>query len=325
MPIQPAQRLSLQCNDGEEAQSFLSKSYVPLRVASTRTPVDFETFAVHCDGMGFSTATSRSGIQLAFDAPFDGYGMSIPLSGKLSVGTGHRVPTTSRADGGLMMDSRTVESALFSAHSAWHRITASTEALHRHLTSLTEQPVHHRLQFVPHFRTDQGTSRLILGLSQALIEGMRGDAPLLSAPAAVVSLKETVLSVFIEGMRHSHSELLGRRVALPAPRHVKRAIEFMHANLLKPLQLEDIAQASQTSARSLQSAFRQFRGTTPMEHLRRLRLEGARSELKQGLPGTTVAEVAYRWGFAHHGLFSSRYARLFGESPSTTLRAHRQG
>lgn len=164
---------------------------------------------------------------------------------------------------------------------------------------------------------------MILGLSRAIIDGMRGDAPLLSAPTAFVSLKEAVLSVFIEGMRHSHSELLDRRVALPTPRHVKRANEFMHAKLLKPLQLEDIAQASQTSARSLQSAFRQFRGTTPMEHLRRLRLEGARSELKQRIPGTTVADVAYRWGFAHHGLFASRYAKLFGESPSTTLKTYR--
>lgn len=117
MPIQPAQCFSLECNDGEEAQSFLSKAYVPVRVTPTRKPVDFETFAVHCDGLGFSTAKSRSGLQLTFDEPFGGYGMSIPLSGTLSVGTGTREPMTSRVDGGLMMDSRTVESATFSSNS----------------------------------------------------------------------------------------------------------------------------------------------------------------------------------------------------------------
>lgn len=324
MPTQPVQRFSLQCNDGEEAQSFLSRAYVPLHVKATHEPIDFETIAVHCGGLGISTSTSRSGIQMMFDEPFDGYGMSMPLSGVMSVDIGAGASATSLVNGGLMMDSRTVESAMFSSHSVWHRITLSTDELHGRLVALTEQPVHRRLQFTPHFQMDRGASRMLLTLGRIIIDGMQGDAPLLSAPTAIANLKETVLSMFIEGMPHSHTEHLNRQVALPAPRHVKLAIEFMHANLLSPLRLEDIAQASRISARSLQLAFRQFRGTTPMEHLRRLRLEGARSELRQGVPGTTVADVAYRWGFSHHGMFARRYAKLFGESPSATLRSRRR-
>ena len=107
-----AQRLSLQCNDGEQAQAFLSRIYVPLRVtARGRDPVDFETHAVHCGGLGFSTSTSRSGIQLILDEPFDGYGMSMPLAGSMSVASGGGEPTTSRANGGLMMDSRAIDAS----------------------------------------------------------------------------------------------------------------------------------------------------------------------------------------------------------------------
>lgn len=319
-----AQRLSLQCNDGEQAQAFLSRIYVPLRVtARGRDPVDFETHAVHCGGLGFSTSTSRSGIQLILDEPFDGYGMSMPLAGSMSVASGGGEPTTSRANGGLMMDSRAIDAATFSSRSVWQRITLSTEVMHERLATLTERPVHHRLQFAPHFRMDHGACGLILALSQTIIDGTRGDAPLLSAPMAMANLRESVLWTFIEAMPHSHSAQLGRRATVPAPRHVRRAIEFMHAHLLQPLRLEDIALASQTSARSLQLAFRRFRDTTPMEYLRRLRLDGARSELMQGVPGTTVAAVAYRWGFPHHGMFAQRYAKAFGETPSATLRNHR--
>lgn len=34
----------------------------------------------------------------------------------------------------------------------------------------------------------------------------------------------------------------------------------------------------------------------------------------------TVAEVAYRWGFAHLGRFAHDYRARYGESPSTTSR-----
>ena len=61
-----AQRLSLQCNDGEQAQAFLSRIYVPLRVAARgRDPVDFETHAVHCGGLGFSTDSANCDLAVA--------------------------------------------------------------------------------------------------------------------------------------------------------------------------------------------------------------------------------------------------------------------
>lgn len=326
MPSQFARRLTLQSNTGEEAQAFLSSIYVPLRIAAqTRDPVDLETQAVHCGGLGFSTNTSHSGLRFIFDEPFDGYGMSIPLTGSMSVEAGAGDPTRSRVNGGLMMDSLTVDAATFAARSTWQRITVDTETLHERLATLTERPVHHRVRFDPHFRMDHGACGLIMSISRAIIEGTRGDAPLLSAPLAMANLRESVLWSFVEAMPHSQSPHLNRPVAAPAPRQLRRAIEFMHANVLLPIRLEDVASASQVSVRSLQLAFRRFRNTTPMEYLRHLRLEGARSELLRGVPGATVAAVAYRWGFSHHGVFSRRYARLFGESPSTTLRNHREG
>jgi AraC-like DNA-binding protein len=69
-------------------------------------------------------------------------------------------------------------------------------------------------------------------------------------------------------------------------------------------------------------AFRRHVGTTPTDHLRRVRLERARRDLEAGDPvrGDTVAEIATRWGFAHHGRFAIDYRRVFGCSPSHTLR-----
>jgi len=51
----------------------------------------------------------------------------------------------------------------------------------------------------------------------------------------------------------------------------------------------------------LQRAFRQYRDTTPMGYLRRIRLDHAHRELLTADPsrGDTVSAIAARWGFAH--------------------------
>ena len=103
---------------------------------------------------------------------------------------------------------------------------------------------------------------------------------------------------------------------------VRRAIAYMEENLSWPIGLPDIAKALDVSVRSVQKAFHDDLGTTPMNYLRDRRLERARAELADALPsdGVKVTDVAERWGFGHLGNFSAMYRKRFGESPSETLR-----
>jgi AraC-like DNA-binding protein len=314
-------RVSLQSSAPEETQSFLSSLFGSVTVKPTGTErFDFEATMVVCEGVCFGTAHSRSGIEMMFNEPFDGYGMSLLSEGVLSVDTAALGQLVSPTNSGVIVDLLGVSEATFVPRTGLQQIVVDSDALHRHIALLTERPLRQRVKFAPHFDRESGAARLLLAVVQAIMNGTRGPAPLLAAPTAVASLKSSILSVFVENMPHNYSDLLGRRVPLPAPGSVKRAIDFMHARLTEPLHLEHIARAAQTSPRSLQVAFRKFCGMTPMEYLKRLRLEGARSELLEASSGSRVADVAYRWGFAHHGMFSASYAKAFGESPSATLR-----
>ena len=75
--------------------------------------------------------------------------------------------------------------------------------------------------------------------------------------------------------------------------------------------------------RTLQYAFRRHRDTTPLAYLRRVRLALAREDLVAAEPGdgTTIAEVAARWGYARPGRFADAYRQMYGEPPSQTLRS----
>ncbi|SHL33712.1 helix-turn-helix domain-containing protein [Roseibium suaedae] len=81
-----------------------------------------------------------------------------------------------------------------------------------------------------------------------------------------------------------------------------------------------ICGAVRVCERTLQYAFRDYAGMTPTAYLRLLRLNRVRAILsKAEADGTTVTEVAMRFGFLHLGRFAQDYKKVFGESPSATL------
>jgi AraC-like DNA-binding protein len=107
-----------------------------------------------------------------------------------------------------------------------------------------------------------------------------------------------------------------------APAVLRRAISYIDDNAQGDISLNDIADAVYLTPRALQYMFRKHRDCTPMEYLRRVRLDNARRELSDSnRMQTTVAAIAARWGFAHMGRFAVWYRDAYGESPHVTLRA----
>jgi len=85
--------------------------------------------------------------------------------------------------------------------------------------------------------------------------------------------------------------------------------------------LSELCEAANVSERTLQYAFSDIIGMSPLTYLHRLRLHRARDELRKAEKGTTtVTDVALNWGFWHFGEFSRAYRNCFGEAPSRTLR-----
>lgn len=104
---------------------------------------------------------------------------------------------------------------------------------------------------------------------------------------------------------------------------LRRAMTFIEAHPDAGLTAADIAQAAHVTTRAVQLAFQRHLGSTPMAYLRRVRLDQAHRELLAADPGdgTTVADVAYRWGFSSPGRFAAQYRKAYGRYPSSTLRS----
>jgi len=106
------------------------------------------------------------------------------------------------------------------------------------------------------------------------------------------------------------------------PATLARAIAFIDANADIEITLADIAHAACVSVRAVQLAFRRGLDTTPTAYLRRVRLERAHQQLRGASPqdGTTISQIAARWGFADPSRFTALYRRTYGQLPSQTLR-----
>ncbi|MDO9397125.1 MAG: helix-turn-helix domain-containing protein, partial [Herbiconiux sp.] len=107
----------------------------------------------------------------------------------------------------------------------------------------------------------------------------------------------------------------------PSSARLRTALEYLQHHAHEAITPADAARAAGMHTRTLQQATRSHLGVSPSEYLRGVRLDRARHDLTEGMPGSqTVAAIAHDWGFGHLGRFSAFYRGRFGERPGDTLR-----
>ena len=113
-------------------------------------------------------------------------------------------------------------------------------------------------------------------------------------------------------VRHARSNLAQRR------RVVRRAEALIRGRLDNPPSVTELCEATHASRRLLFYAFGELLGRSPAAHAKILRLHAARRRILARSRERCVQQIGFDLGFWHPGQFAIDYARLFGESPSTT-------
>ena len=108
-------------------------------------------------------------------------------------------------------------------------------------------------------------------------------------------------------------------------RHLESLRQWLSVNHHAGVTVTEMAVGIGLSVRQLQAVVREGLGVTPLELLREVRLDRARSMLLTADSDCmTVARAAHACGFAHLGRFSAQYRMRFGEAPSMTLQPRRR-
>jgi len=102
------------------------------------------------------------------------------------------------------------------------------------------------------------------------------------------------------------------------PAHLRRAIDWLQANIEQSISVSDLVQVAQCSRRSLENGFQQFVGCSPARYIQKQKLELVHQRLLQAQG--TVSEIAFDCGFNHLSHFTRMYKEHYGEAPSQTLK-----
>src|SRR5262249_44303955 len=151
---------------------------------------------------------------------------------------------------------------------------------------------------------------------------------ILNQPMVGLPFVDSLVRGLLLAADHPYRSLVTGSTQDVSPRAIRAAMEIIEEDAHLPLTVSTIAARCHVSVRSLQRDFRRYVGTSPMAYLREVRLRRAHQTLLDLDPSTTsVASVAYHWGFTNLGRFAAAHMARYDETPVATLRrpAYRRG
>ena len=156
----------------------------------------------------------------------------------------------------------------------------------------------------------------------ALYQSARREPGLLSNTAVLASVTDYLLDSLLppNGTAvNGHTEHAAQHHAgkLAHWALVQRCMAWVQGNWDSAPSVTQMGAALRVSRRTLQNAFTQVLGMSPLAYVKAVRLQHARQALKNG---NSVTDAATACGFWHFGHFSHDYQQMFGELPSQTLR-----
>jgi AraC-like DNA-binding protein len=143
----------------------------------------------------------------------------------------------------------------------------------------------------------------------SLVSASGAEGPF--AAALAKQYADLMVTSLLLNVPNSLTETLAKAGRAAETRYVRRALEFMQVSLNKPIDIDEIAAQADCSPRRLQMAFRSVYGISPMNMLKKMRLELAEQSLRSG-ECTNVAALARSLGFGNPGRFAAEFRQRFG-------------
>ena len=165
-------------------------------------------------------------------------------------------------------------------------------------------------------KIDELKRRLLCTLRQAHRRPM-----MLEHPAVLRALEADLLARLLKTVELPGLSAERRPSPIKRQRGLDRALEILRDADLSALTVPRLCGESGVSQRTLEYAFLDTYGMTPLAFLRRWRFHAVRRQLRLAPAGSlTVTQAAYAQGFYQLGRFTAEYRQLFGEGPLETLR-----
>lgn len=162
-------------------------------------------------------------------------------------------------------------------------------------------------------------SRRLLALADQAVESTRHHEPAGPPGSSVQALRSDLMEAVAELISGNIETTTTTGVR---KRHrICRSLLAHMRSLRRPTTVPELALAVGVDRRALERALQENLGLSPHKFVRIHRLNGLRRDLRSADPRLdSVTNLAMAWGFDELGRTAVDYRKLFGESPSVTLR-----
>jgi AraC family ethanolamine operon transcriptional activator len=141
------------------------------------------------------------------------------------------------------------------------------------------------------------------------------------APSALAGMAKSTTALIVRALGSSwvpHDRKPGHSRQLQL---IDKAVDYYEYREDEAIWINNLCRELGVSERTLRYAFHEQTGVSPLNFLKRQRLNRARRALREAnSTEVLVKQVAFTYGFTHLGQFSRDYRQMFGEAPSEMLR-----
>jgi AraC-like DNA-binding protein len=311
-------RLLFHSRDVDETRTFLAPFGLRFDPIGSESTLDARFEGEFLPGIYVGQVFFGAAALIRVD-PKTAYAVEMPLRGRFEAASRGEVVSCATLQSVVL--SPTGENAMRSeTGAARFTIAVKQDTMVQQLGTLLGTLPDVPLEFAPSLSLREGHGRSLARFTRLAIAELERPDTILSEPMTARSFRDFVTTALLLHQPHNYSERLRRLERSVTPRDVKRAIDFIDANLDATIGLVEIATAAGVPGRTLIQHFRHFKGTSPIRYLRSARYQKVREALSRAEPEESITEIAGRWGFTHMGRFSVDYRQRFGETPSKTLR-----
>ncbi|WIX75425.1 AraC family transcriptional regulator [Amycolatopsis carbonis] len=307
----------------EEARDAVTRIYLDhdLTVPGNELDMTLNSTADRMFTVGYLSYQSCA--KLVMPPTEDCYHVNLTIAGRTDADRtdGRRATTRARTSGVVLLPDQ-VNTVRWSPDAAQLILKIGRRTLETHLGEHLNRPVDEVLDFDfgIDFTTPAGST--LLSSVEFLARELERPGGLADMPIAREQLEAFVMTQLLHAGRHQYADDLAAPDDPVRQSRLGPVIEYMEAHADEPLTPQELAKVGCMSVRTLHATFQQVLGESPMNHLRRIRLDHVRAELLRSDPALTrVTDIALRWGFFHQSRFAQQYRERFGELPRETLRA----
>jgi len=284
---------------------------MPLRVRRVMIRLDSAAVVFHSTNLRVRTRTSvRKGF------------IAYVTFGPQAHGTANGLPVRP----GLMLAAESETENTFVADGGWESITflLPPQDILAHLTARQRESEFHIPRGAVPLQVDTESVRRLFDWGKLLVDtALQQPAHFGEQTKERVAAQNELLEMLLATLRiaDDFESTRSDRTRQAQGLIVKTAEDYAMAQPGDRLYVTDLCRVAAVSERTLEYAFKEIMGLTPVTYLTRLRLHRVRQALLAASQGsTTVTTEALNWGFWHFGEFSRAYKECFGEMPSETLR-----